>query len=311
MIDDVAVLVLGMHRSGTSMTVRALEALGLSAGHESDFHPPTAHDPAGHREHISVWRANETALAAAGRAWDEPFDIDWNQLDAAAAAQINTEIDDALAALSPRGDWVAKDPRLCLTLPLWRRSIAPICVMTHRNPLEVARSLLARDAMPVYAGLALWEYYQRAALVNSAGLARIFTSFSDLVVDADGFTASLADLLRRVAPGIALTGHATKPANFDAASVRERRSEGEAKQWLNPAQRRLLDAVVAATRQEPGAEDAVGAAAAEPVSMQATEILTTLARQRLRVVELEQREWEVAKPPDVLARSIEPSPSAT
>jgi len=73
----VRVLVLGMHRSGTSVLVRTLESLGIWAGSETDFHPPTRHDPQGHREHRAVWELNESALVWIDRAWDNPVDLDW------------------------------------------------------------------------------------------------------------------------------------------------------------------------------------------------------------------------------------------
>ena len=41
---------------------------------------------------------------------------------------------------------VMKDPRLCLTLPLWRRALArdPVAILVYRDPVEVA---LSRAAM--------------------------------------------------------------------------------------------------------------------------------------------------------------------
>ena len=64
---------------------------------------------------------------------------------------------------------VLKDPRLCLTLPLWRSAIPARlgAVLVLRDPEDVARSLQARDDMPVMLGLAMWDRYVRSAAGGS------------------------------------------------------------------------------------------------------------------------------------------------
>ncbi len=270
------VFVVGMHRSGTSLLVRVLESLGCVAGTDADFYPPTAHDPAGHREHRLVWRANEMALAAVGRAWDDPVGIEWGLLAETERNEISAAIRRAVVSLETHRPWVAKDPRLCLTLPLWRSATRPVCVMTHRNPMEVARSLAARDAMTVFGGLALWEWYQRAALIGSKGLTRVFVAFSDLVADPDRFPAFLSGRLQAAAPELA-PGGAAGPARLDLSLIRQKSQDHEVASWLNPGQRRLFDALELAVAGAAGADDAIAAAAAEAVSPQALEILATHA----------------------------------
>jgi hypothetical protein len=301
------VFVVGMHRSGTSAVVRVLESIGFFAGAETDFHPPTAHDPLGHREHIMVWRANETALTALGRGWDDPVGINWDLLPGAARGEVTAAIDLAVAQLDEHRLWVAKDPRLCLTLPLWRRATTPLCVMTHRNPMDVARSLAARDGMPVFGGLALWEWYQRSALNGSAGLVRVYVSFADLAADPERFSARLLQLLHESAPDLAFAG-ASMPTVFDPNLVREQSVGNEVQDWLNPTQRSLFDALEQATAGSPGADDAVAAALAAPMSAQATEILATLARHRCRQAETERRDHEISQWNEHLQRQLDARP---
>lgn len=287
-LPDLRVVVLGMHRSGTSVLVRVLESIGLFSGEESDFHPPTDHDIDGHREHILVWRANELALQSVGRAWDEPVGVDWDLLDTTAGQKVSAAICLALDALEPRSPWVLKDPRLCLTLPLWRRFINPICVMSHRNPLEVAASLAARDDTPLNVGLALWEWYQRKALVSSAGLPRIFTSFASLSASPEHFIDRLTDELLAHAPDVTLPSQRPRPELFVKAQVRHRSTTHDVIQWLNSAQRELFDALEGAADGASDADYAIAAVTMAPMSPQATEVLQAFADQRRRELDITQ-----------------------
>lgn len=238
-------LILGMHRSGTSLLVRTLEGLGLWAGDEDDFHSPTAHDPEGHREHKLALQLNEAALAWIDRSWDDATGVDWNQLSAAHRADVLGAINAVAAALDQHPDWVVKDPRLCLTLPLWRQRIDPACILLHRDPLEVARSLHDRDGLAIHAGVELWEEYNRRAIVNSYGLDRLLLDHADLVSRPDHVAAQLRDWLAPRRSGRLPTRVSAAPVRTDL--VRQRVHERESSASLNPAQRRLRDALVAAT----------------------------------------------------------------
>lgn len=231
-------LVLGMHRSGTSLLVRTLEALGLWAGDDDDFNPPTAHDPEGHREHRLVWGLNESALAWLDRAWDRPTDIDWSRLPEARRADVLGAIHFAVDTLDAHPDWVAKDPRLCLTLPLWRAVVEPACIVVHRNPLEVARSLHSRDGLPIAAGIAMWEAYVRQALVNSEGLDRLVIDHAQLIAHPERTAASLDEWLapRRAEPRT--TGDIVPPVR--PTLVRHHATPDETRAHLTTEQVRLL-----------------------------------------------------------------------
>ena len=238
-------LIFGMHRSGTSLLVRTLEGLGLWAGEEDDFHPPTAHDPEGHREHRLALQLNEAALASIDRTWDHPAGIDWSRLPAARRADVLGAINELVATLDQHSDWVVKDPRLCLTLPLWRERIEPACVLVHRDPLEVARSLHSRDGMSIRAGVELWEEYNRRAIVNSDGLDRLLVHHADLVSHPDRTAAQLHDWLapRRSGPPPPLP--AAAPVRTEL--VRHHADDRESAASMDPGQRRLRAALLTAT----------------------------------------------------------------
>jgi hypothetical protein len=79
------VLVLGMHRSGTSALAGALEAMGFDLGPEDDVMPADIGNPEGYFELLSVVRANDDLLARFGGRWDSPpnFAPGWSEDDAA------------------------------------------------------------------------------------------------------------------------------------------------------------------------------------------------------------------------------------
>ncbi len=283
-----------MHRTGTSVLVRMLEAMGFYAGDDADFSPPTPHDPLDYREHKLVWGINETALQWVGKAWDDPVDVNWDLLAAARRADVLGAINQAIAVLDTHSHWVAKDPRLCLTLPLWRMVSEPTCVLTHRNPLEVAHSLRSRDGIPLFGGIALWEAYQRSALRHSQGLARIVVGFAEMAEEPAAFADRLALWLRHLAPDFTLGSNPTKPSTFNGGLIRQRRSSLEVAAYLNPAQQRLLLALDSTVAGEPRAQDAIAAASAEPLSEQSADIIGTLAGHRRKLSELEQRVGEVS-----------------
>lgn len=152
-----AILVLGMHRSGTSCLAGSLQQRGLHLGQVYESRP---YNQKGNRENQQVMDLNDAVLAYSGGSWDRPpARLAWSAAHA-------HERDALVAGL--RGDgrrpWGFKDPRTLLTLAFWREALSDArLVGTFRHPLAVARSLAARDrSMSLDRGMELWrEYNQR------------------------------------------------------------------------------------------------------------------------------------------------------
>jgi len=85
--------------------------------------------------------------------------------------------------------WLLKDPRLCITLSMWLPSLKgapPAVLFTFRNPLEVAKSLARRKINNVKLlsnGMKLWIWYNRLSLLNSQSLCRVVTSNEAVIRD--------------------------------------------------------------------------------------------------------------------------------
>jgi len=149
-----AIVVLGMHRSGTSCLAGMLAAGGLASAGDAVRNWDNAR---GHHEMLDAVRLNERVLAHSGGHWlAPPADVRWTDEHAAARDRLLREDIDGRPAL-------LKDPRTLLTLPFWRASHVPFHVIAIvRHPLSVARSLESWRGTPLVDGVALWMAHNRA-----------------------------------------------------------------------------------------------------------------------------------------------------
>jgi hypothetical protein len=188
------VVVLGMHRSGTSAVSRILNLLGADVGPESDL--LTEFDnPTGHWESKTLVACNDRILAAFGRSWDFPpwLAPGWEFTEP--ASRLVPELSEAFASVYGSSPWVWKDPRTCLTFPLWRRVLGSEArvVLVFRDPGAVVASVRRRDGIPSLYTVGLWHHYVRAAVQASAGLPVVCLRFEDLVASPVAAVRALAD----------------------------------------------------------------------------------------------------------------------
>lgn len=171
------ILVVGMHRSGTSLVARGLHAMGANLGDRVDREPHPA-NPHGHWEHADVWRAQERLLIRFGREWHSspgPLPRRWIEWP---DTQETIERFAAIARkeLATRGHWLVKDPRSSLLIPLWKavagRVAATLRILRiFRDAEEVAASLADRNGMPRDVAVRIWADHQRTIDRDAAGLA--------------------------------------------------------------------------------------------------------------------------------------------
>lgn len=180
-----AILVAGMHRSGTSATTGGLRMCGVSLG--SELIPAAADNRLGYWENLRAVSIHERLLERLERSWDDVRELprDWLQSDAARAAeaQIENLIRDEF---SSEPLWAIKDPRICRFVPLWREVLArmgiPVVVlMVVRRPSEVAASIQKRNGwMPALSEL-LWLRHVFEAERHSRDLRRCVVTYDDIL----------------------------------------------------------------------------------------------------------------------------------
>jgi hypothetical protein len=191
---DPFLVVLGMHRSGTSALTGALGALGFNTPH-TDERMDWPESNSEHWESVSLTVYNDHLLAKLGGSWEAPPDLSTKWESDAALSELGSPLPILNAAYPEPGPCVWKDPRLCLLLPFWRTFLpSPLAaVLVWRSPLAVARSLQKRDGMHLADGIALWERYNRAALENLIGLDTFVCSYEAVARDSTSAMNTIAD----------------------------------------------------------------------------------------------------------------------
>jgi hypothetical protein len=159
------ILILGMHRSGTSCLAGSLQQRGLHLGEVYESRP---YNRKGNRENQQVMDLNDAVLAASGGAWDRPPGrLRWDPASEASRDAIIAGLREGSAG----APWGFKDPRSLLTLAFWQAAMPGArLVGTFRHPSRVAASLRARDpGMAVDTALDLWREYNERLLAAHAG----------------------------------------------------------------------------------------------------------------------------------------------
>ncbi|MGQ2989719.1 MAG: sulfotransferase family protein [Brevundimonas sp.] len=223
MTQKTAIIVLGMHRSGTSSVAGVLSRLGAAA-------PRTpmevaADNPRGFFESRLIGELDDRILEAGGSWWS-----DWRQFDPGViasdvladfrreiAATVEAEFGDAATI-------VLKDPRLCRLWPVWDGVLETagyriVHVLPLRSPLEVAGSLKTRNDMPIAQGLALWLRHVLDAEKFSRGAERRLIRWTAFMTDWRAGAATIAEML---SPGAFSLDRA---AEIDAYLSRDLRHE--------------------------------------------------------------------------------------
>jgi hypothetical protein len=182
-----AVLVLGMHRSGTSAVAGAVHLLGAEP---PKYLIPTATDnPSGFFEAALVLGVNDWILKAGDSTWFDCLNFDPDSLSrrsrVTGLALVNFSLIEEFKNASLL---LLKDPRLCLLLDYWlpvlrATSITPAALLVLRDPNEVIASLVQRDRFPGALTAALWLRYMLAAEHTTRDCPRSFIRYDALLGD--------------------------------------------------------------------------------------------------------------------------------
>ncbi|TAN70588.1 MAG: hypothetical protein EPN20_05450 [Magnetospirillum sp.] len=198
-VGKVGILVVGMHRSGTSAITRTLNLLGAAL--PGNLMPARPDNPAGFWESADIMACHDRFLAAVGSGWDDPLPLPAGAFSGLAAAACH---DDLVAILhrdvADDPVFLVKDPRCCRLMPLWRKVLesfgaAPLAVLVVRNPLEAALSLRLRDGMPRDQALAMWLIHTLESERGTRTWKRLFVRYEDAVAEPVAASRTLAERL--------------------------------------------------------------------------------------------------------------------
>ena len=161
-------IVLGMHRSGTSCVAGLLHLLGAYAGRPGSFLHEPRENARGFLERGDLHLACVAALRRRGGDWSVSLGWDTDAVPAA-RAQLRVDWAPIRAELAAQAPWFIKEPRLCLLYDEIADSVErPVFIHVVRAPSAVAASVQRRDGLTAPHALALWEHYNHAAAVVAA-----------------------------------------------------------------------------------------------------------------------------------------------
>ena len=188
--DPTGFIVLGMHRSGTSMLSGLLVTsceykvggplIGASFDNEKGFY-----------ERIDIVLQNDEFMNKQSVWWSSNvnnYDYEKALKHKESKAITFDHGKTGLAWLNnpSSAPWLQKDPRMCITLKTWLELMdnSPAIVFTYRHPLEVAMSLKKRERhFSLDHGLRLWIVYNMRAIQNSKGLCMVTSSNEAVLKD--------------------------------------------------------------------------------------------------------------------------------
>ena len=206
------IVILGPHRSGTSLYTAAMQALGGQL--RLPAHYTTEENRKGFFEHPDIVDFNDSLLSHLGGSWDNPL---FDGLDAIANTDLSgwrntaTGLFNSIYQDTPIA--AIKDPRFCQLFTFWLQVFGDcgyrdeniFVVHVLRRPTEVAMSQQKRskDNTAYYEigaelseGAVLWLALSAQALIQTRGLNGIFLSYVELLSTPQEALNKLAEFLK-------------------------------------------------------------------------------------------------------------------
>ena len=179
------ILILGMHRSGTSALSGMLGELDIYLG--SELMEPKEENAKGFFENNIILKENEKLLNKIKSNVHDDFFNEQKLIN----IQETKDLEEALLKEFKYSNIFAiKDPRIGNLLPVYIKALTNLnidikIIIPFRNPLEVAHSLKTRNKFSIEKGLLHWAYHVLLTEKFSRDIQRVFTSFEDLIQDPE------------------------------------------------------------------------------------------------------------------------------
>lgn len=191
------VVVLGMHRSGTSLLTRGLQVLGVDLG-VNLYGGIIGNNDKGFFEDVDINEFNVEFLKALGREWHSIEPVQLEEFNSPVVQEYKLKAIQLMRSkVNNTQCFGLKDPRIAKLMPFWlavfdHLKVRVSYIIAFRNPMSVARSLKKRDGFDLEKGYLLWREHMLSSLENTEGCER-------LVVEYDRLVANPEEELQRIA----------------------------------------------------------------------------------------------------------------
>ena len=187
------IVVLGMHRSGTSAITRGLQVLGVNLG--DNLYPAESGNPKGFWEDNEFLAINEQLLASIGSNSDQLGLMNWKMPRQPNIEPIRLRAENLVRKKCEKNSiWAFKDPRTARLLDFWQSIFDCVGCNLHyiiatRNPISIVESLRNRNGYDSEKVFYLWLEHMISAMLATKGNKRIVVSY-DRLLDDPGFELS-------------------------------------------------------------------------------------------------------------------------
>ena len=201
------IIVLGMHRSGTSAIARGLKAIGVDLG-EKLMPAVVGINDKGFWEDLDVYDLNNELLHFLGHEWHTLEPIKRSECERDDLVTLKQRAVELLREkIKVTNIFGLKEPRIARLLPFWKIVFNSLradvgYIIAIRHPLSVADSLKKRDGFEIEKSSYLWLGHVVPSMLYSEGSPR-------LVVDYDLLITQPEKQLRRISEAFGLSLHAS------------------------------------------------------------------------------------------------------
>ncbi|HRW64194.1 MAG TPA: sulfotransferase, partial [Candidatus Competibacter sp.] len=188
--------VIGMHRSGTSITARLLNLMGAYFGPEGISTGANEENPKGFWERRDVRVLNDMIIHSTQAEWHQINDFSLDKVPEDTRIEFDKKASRLILELDAHRPWFLKEPRFCLTFPLWSKHLDfPVFIHIYRSPIQIAQSLKTRNGFPLQFGVSLWEKYSIEALKVTKNYPKVLVFHSALLAKPIQAVANLYEQL--------------------------------------------------------------------------------------------------------------------
>lgn len=195
------ILVLGMHKSGTSAVSSILKEMGYYLGEEDETDMPSelthvmSDNIFGYFENTRIVDINDRLFKMRNCNFLNASKLNEKEITGPRYSPVLEDAGKVVNSLFAMSSKVSiKDPRTCLNLAFWNKVFPKYkAVVIFRNPASVAKSIEKRDKISFSAALEAWKTSNDAILEDDRLRDSLYISFENLVENPESTISLLCN----------------------------------------------------------------------------------------------------------------------